>query len=244
MLRAALRNVLAHKLRLGLTAVAIVLAVAFVAGTYIFTDSLGNALDRLIQQTQPDVIVEAASADFSAELHGSGRTLTVPAGLAADIAGLRGVSASLPQVQVPGVVVLDRDGKPFPRSGDIARIWLPAGANGPAFALLQNFYAVRSYNPSNKYALAICHLSDKIRGDGAFIHPWPTQERLLTLAETQEMQEKLTAMGFDTGVYLVVFGGVMLILSMMGTVKPSRTRSARHGEIDIHRRSARTGEMH
>jgi multicomponent K+:H+ antiporter subunit A len=51
-------------------------------------------------------------------------------------------------------------------------------------------------------------------------------------------------MGFDTGVYLVVFGGVMLILSMMGTIKPSRTRNARHGEIDIHRRSARTGEMH
>ncbi len=53
-----------------------------------------------------------------------------------------------------------------------------------------------------------------------------------------------SAIGFDTGVYLVVFGGVMLILSMMGTVKPSRTRNARHGEIDIHRRSARTGEMH
>ncbi len=53
-----------------------------------------------------------------------------------------------------------------------------------------------------------------------------------------------SAIGFDTGVYLVVFGGVMLILSMMGTVKPSRTRNARNGEIDIHRRSARTGEMH
>ncbi len=36
----------------------------------------------------------------------------------------------------------------------------------------------------------------------------------------------------------------MLILSMMGTIKPSRTRNARNGEIDIHRRSARTGEMH
>lgn len=53
-----------------------------------------------------------------------------------------------------------------------------------------------------------------------------------------------SAMGFDTGVYLVVFGGVMLILSMMGTVKPSRTRIARHGQIDPTRRSARTGEMH
>ncbi len=53
-----------------------------------------------------------------------------------------------------------------------------------------------------------------------------------------------SAMGFDTGVYLVVFGGVMLILSMMGTIKPSRTRNARHGEIDPNRRSTRTGEMH
>ncbi|NYF36179.1 monovalent cation/H+ antiporter subunit A [Stenotrophomonas sp. JAI102] len=53
-----------------------------------------------------------------------------------------------------------------------------------------------------------------------------------------------SAIGFDTGVYLVVFGGVMLMLSMMGTVKPSRTRNARKGEIDPTRRSAKTGEMH
>ena len=33
-----------------------------------------------------------------------------------------------------------------------------------------------------------------------------------------------SAIGFDTGVYLVVFGGAMLILSMMGTIRPSRTR--------------------
>ncbi|HAV72129.1 MAG TPA: monovalent cation/H+ antiporter subunit A, partial [Stenotrophomonas sp.] len=53
-----------------------------------------------------------------------------------------------------------------------------------------------------------------------------------------------SAIGFDTGVYLVVFGGVMLMLSMMGTIKPSRTRNARKGEIDPNRRSAKTGEMH
>lgn len=91
------------------------------------------------------------------------------------------------------------DGSPFPRPGDVARLSLPAGANGPAFALLQNFYAVKSYNPSFKYALAICHLSDKIRGGGAFHHRWPTDERALSTAETQEMQERLTALGFDTG---------------------------------------------
>ncbi|MOA49440.1 putative monovalent cation/H+ antiporter subunit A [compost metagenome] len=53
-----------------------------------------------------------------------------------------------------------------------------------------------------------------------------------------------SAIGFDIGVYLVVFGGAMLMLSMMATVKPSRTRTARKGEIDLQRRSARTGEMH
>lgn len=53
-----------------------------------------------------------------------------------------------------------------------------------------------------------------------------------------------SAIGFDTGVYLVVFGGAMLMLSMMGTIKPHRTRNARKGEIDPNRRSALTGEMH
>ncbi|MDK9695356.1 MAG: lytic murein transglycosylase [Siculibacillus sp.] len=91
------------------------------------------------------------------------------------------------------------DGKDFPRADMIARLWLPAGANGPALALGAGFYAVRSYNPSMKYALAICYLSDKIRGGGHFVKPWPVEERPLNLAETQELQERLTALGFDTG---------------------------------------------
>ena len=52
-----------------------------------------------------------------------------------------------------------------------------------------------------------------------------------------------SAIGFDTGVYLVVFGGAMLILSMMGTIKPSRTRVAHLGVIEPGDRSTRTGEI-
>ncbi|MDR1076502.1 MAG: monovalent cation/H+ antiporter subunit A [Xanthomonadaceae bacterium] len=52
-----------------------------------------------------------------------------------------------------------------------------------------------------------------------------------------------SAMGLDTGVYLVVFGGAMLILSMMGTIKPSRTLIAHYGVIDPHQRSTRTAEV-
>ncbi len=49
-------------------------------------------------------------------------------------------------------------------------------------------------------------------------------------------------MVFDTGVYLVVFGSTMLMLSMLGTLKPSKRMVAHRGVIDPMRRSAITGE--
>ena len=52
-----------------------------------------------------------------------------------------------------------------------------------------------------------------------------------------------SAIGFDTGVYLVVFGGAMLILSMLGTIKPSRTRISHLGVMEPGDRSTRTGDM-
>jgi len=79
-----------------------------------------------------------------------------------------------------------------------ARLWLPGGAGGPALLLFHNFYAVRSYNPSSNYALAVVHLGDRIVGEGEFVTPWPGGERALTLAEVQEVQQRLTAAGFDT----------------------------------------------
>ena len=90
-------------------------------------------------------------------------------------------------------------GQAFPRLEDKARLWLPAGARGPALVLLPNFYAIRSYNPSNKYALAIGHLADRIRGGGPFVQPWPVDERTLSFAEVQEIQSKLLAAGYDIG---------------------------------------------
>ncbi len=52
-----------------------------------------------------------------------------------------------------------------------------------------------------------------------------------------------SAAAFDVGVYLVVFGGTMLMLSMMGTIKPSKKMVARRGTIDPATRSAATGEV-
>jgi hypothetical protein len=69
---------------------------------------------------------------------------------------------------------------------------------GPAFLLAQNFYAIRSYNPSMSYALAIAHLGDRVMGGAPFVQAFPGGERTMTLAEVQEVQQRLTALGFDT----------------------------------------------
>ncbi len=90
------------------------------------------------------------------------------------------------------------DGEPFPEPNASGQMWVPV-QGGPAFLLGPNFYAVRSYNPSMNYALAICHLGDRILGAPPFIQPFPGSERALTLAEVQEMQTRLTKAGFDTG---------------------------------------------
>lgn len=90
------------------------------------------------------------------------------------------------------------DGQSFPQPNASAQLWTPV-PGGPSFLLGPNFYAVRSYNPSMNYALAIVHLGDRILGGGPFVQPFPGSERALTLAEVQEMQTRLTRAGFDTG---------------------------------------------
>lgn len=89
------------------------------------------------------------------------------------------------------------DGAAFARPDDKVKLTAPV-EGGPAFLIGQNFSAVMSYNPAFSYALAVVHLADRIRGEGPFVHPFPGSERLMTLAEVQELQRRLTALGFDT----------------------------------------------
>lgn len=76
---------------------------------------------------------------------------------------------------------------------------LPAGAKGPAFLVTSNFNAIYSYNAAESYALAIAHLSDRLRGDPAFVTPWPTDDPGLSRAERRELQALLIARGHDIG---------------------------------------------
>ncbi len=91
--------------------------------------------------------------------------------------------------------------KAFPRPDDRASIVLPAGAHGPAFAILNNFRSILRYNNATAYALAVGHLADRIRdpGFGGFARPWPTAHRPLSRAQRSELQSLLAAKGFLKG---------------------------------------------
>jgi putative ABC transport system permease protein len=65
MWRATLKGLLAHKFRFALTALAVVLGVAFVTGTYVLTDTIGQTFEDLFEDTRAGVDVEVrAEASF------------------------------------------------------------------------------------------------------------------------------------------------------------------------------------
>ncbi|MDB5622859.1 MAG: lytic murein transglycosylase [Devosia sp.] len=104
--------------------------------------------------------------------------------------------APLSQWQAMGIT--RASGKPFPRATDPGRLYLPAGAAGPAFLLLPNFDVIKRYNNSDSYALAVGHLADRIIGTGGFATPWP-RDYALSKAQRAELQALLGRAGFDVG---------------------------------------------
>lgn len=66
MFRTALRNVLAHKGRLLMTALAVMLGTAFVAGTMVFSDTLGQAMKNSYSKSYSDVSVLVSDRDAGA----------------------------------------------------------------------------------------------------------------------------------------------------------------------------------
>jgi lytic murein transglycosylase len=91
------------------------------------------------------------------------------------------------------------DGEPIPSSAAASAVLLPAGASGPAFVVLRNFDAIYAYNAAESYALAIAHLSDRLRGAGPIAAPWPTDDPGLSRAERREVQTLLLARGHAIG---------------------------------------------
>lgn len=108
MLKAAWKSLLGRKLRLIMSTFAIVLGVAFVAGTFVFTDTLSRSFTALFASSVGDVVVqpEGATAD-----DGSPTTRTMPASLVDRLAEVEGATRADGNVTSFGVFVVGENGK-------------------------------------------------------------------------------------------------------------------------------------
>jgi lytic murein transglycosylase len=109
--------------------------------------------------------------------------------------GPSGRGAKQPMASWAARGVKRADGEPL--AGPAAGLLLPAGRNGPAFLVTRNFDALYAYNAAESYALAIAHLSDRLRGEGPFATPWPTDDPGLSREARREVQTLLMRLGYD-----------------------------------------------
>jgi len=87
------------------------------------------------------------------------------------------------------------DSGEFPKSGS-AYLLFPSGARGPAFLVTDNFNAIKAYNNSDVYALAVGHLADRLRGGTAFRTAWPAPDPQLSRAQRIALQTRLEELGY------------------------------------------------
>jgi putative ABC transport system permease protein len=120
-LKATLRGVLAHKLRLALTAFAVVLGVGFVAGTYILTDTISQSFDTLFHEVSSGVDVSVRSVSgFGADDSGNGQTTRnpIPSTVLPAVAAVDGVKVAeggvigYAQIVAPGGKAITTTGAP------------------------------------------------------------------------------------------------------------------------------------
>ena len=98
--------------------------------------------------------------------------------------------SQLQVTQVSGKTLGDSDLK--------AALLIPAGHTGSAFMVYSNFDVILRWNNSEYYGIAVGHLADRIRGQGALSKPLPELPNY-TLTEMQQFQDKLNQLGFDVG---------------------------------------------
>lgn len=112
MIGATLKSVLARKLRLVLSGMAVVLGVMFVAGSFVLTDTLGRSYDGLFSDVYADTQVRVAAKPILPEaIDDSGVTIPVPADLVQRVAAVPGVASATGLVSEDGARMVGANGK-------------------------------------------------------------------------------------------------------------------------------------
>ncbi|WKD50009.1 lytic murein transglycosylase [Microbulbifer spongiae] len=91
------------------------------------------------------------------------------------------------------------NGDPFPSKAAVAELKLPDGRQGPIFLVFKNFFVLKRYNNSDRYAIAIGLLADRIGGAPPLAKDWNRPFTPLQSGQVEELQKLLKQQGYYSG---------------------------------------------
>jgi putative ABC transport system permease protein len=112
MLTVALKGLAGRKVRASLTAIAIVVGVAMISGTYILTDTINNGFNTIVTNSykNADVVISGEAAFKNTNGNGV-ETPTFPASVLTDVKKLPDVAAAAGSVTSDSTKLIGKDGK-------------------------------------------------------------------------------------------------------------------------------------
>src|SRR3954469_18280933 len=118
MTKVGLRNLRAHKVRLALTLISVLLGTAFVAGSFVFTDTLKHSFDTIFATSDKGIDARVQAVH--------GYQAGVPTGLVSTLEKLPGVAAVEPRIE-DNLVLVDEHGKRVDTGGapSVGGAWQP-----------------------------------------------------------------------------------------------------------------------
>jgi putative ABC transport system permease protein len=137
MVAVALKGLAARKFRASLTALAIVLGVAMMSGTYVLTDTINAGFDTIYNQSYKNAdLVISGKAAFESSADNTIDTPTFPETVLTKVKALPDVAYAAGSVQADSVKLVDRNGK------------LLSPGNQPTFGFSVDPHSDQRFNPA------------------------------------------------------------------------------------------------
>jgi putative ABC transport system permease protein len=135
MLRLTLKSVRGHLLRFVLTLFAVSLGVAFVAGSFVLTDSLRSTFDTLIATSSQGTDVSVRGQEGGSNVTGEGLTTRLPLDLVDTLRQVDGVQRAVPDVQ-GSILLVGKNGTAV-RNGGAPTLGFAYAADDPVLSLVR-----------------------------------------------------------------------------------------------------------
>jgi putative ABC transport system permease protein len=219
MWRVTIKNLLAHKLRLALTALAIVMGVGFVSGTFVLGDTVKHTFNTLFRNasSNKDAVVTGKPA-FTSSGFQSETNEPVPDSTLAKVEQTPGVAHAEGTVGSVGVYVLDKEGKEI-KTGFAPHIGTSASQD-PSLSSLEY---VKGRAPTEDGEVAI----DKNTADKA---GWKVGDRVTAIAKAPA---QYTLVGIATFGSAENPGGASLTIFDLATAQRVMGKEGIYDSIEV-----------